>query len=82
MFPDLQYSKDVFKSKKAEAVAFWRAMGFRRIGSSQWFCYAMDPEHLSCHLAIEDDFDPAELTTPVEGERRWILLDAATSLST
>ncbi|KAI9641250.1 hypothetical protein NHQ30_010050 [Ciborinia camelliae] len=46
--------------EKDRAVAFWRKMGFRRIGTSDWFCYAMDPNHPSRYLAAEDDFSSGD----------------------
>ena len=46
--------------KKAyeDAVNFYRAHGFRRIGLSRWFGYALDPEHASRRIPSEDDLDP------------------------
>jgi GNAT superfamily N-acetyltransferase len=47
-----------FAANKAKAIAFWRAMGFRRVGASHWFCYTMDPDHASHGLSAGDDLDP------------------------
>jgi len=40
-----------------KAVRFYRSMGFRRIGLSKWFGLAMDKEHASRRIAVEDDLD-------------------------
>jgi hypothetical protein len=48
----------IFEANKANAIDFWRAMGFRRVGVTHWFCYAMDPTHPARRTAVEDDFDP------------------------
>jgi GNAT superfamily N-acetyltransferase len=45
-------------ANKARADAFWRSMGFRRVGASKWLCRAMDENDPSHALAAEDDFDP------------------------
>lgn len=42
------------------AVRCYRALGFRRIGLSKWFGLALDPEHGSRQVAVEDDLDPLE----------------------
>ncbi|KAI1401892.1 hypothetical protein F4819DRAFT_306770 [Hypoxylon fuscum] len=40
------------------AILFWRSMGFRRIGSSDWFALAGARSH-PCHtLPAADDYDP------------------------
>lgn len=38
------------------AEKFWRSMGFRRIGTSDWFAYSDQADHPSRFLAAEDDF--------------------------
>lgn len=35
---------------------FWRAMGFRPIISSTFFCFAKDPNHPSHSLLSQDDY--------------------------
>jgi GNAT superfamily N-acetyltransferase len=42
------------------AVACYRALGFRRIGLSKWFGLALDAEHKSRQVAVDDDLDPLE----------------------
>ncbi|KAI1372665.1 hypothetical protein F4677DRAFT_449149 [Hypoxylon crocopeplum] len=40
------------------AILFWRSLGFRRIGSSDWFAFAGTRSH-PCHtLLAADDYDP------------------------
>jgi len=41
------------------AVKFYRSQGFRRIGLSKWFGLALDPEHKSHQIPMEDDLDPS-----------------------
>lgn len=53
-----EVKKAMIEDNVAKATKFWRAMGFRRVGTSEWFCYAMDPEHPARQLAAKDDFDP------------------------
>jgi hypothetical protein len=45
-------------SNNARAIIFWRHMGFRRVGTSNWFCSAMDITHPVRHLNAKDDFEP------------------------
>lgn len=42
------------------AIAFWRALGFRRVASSDWFATTFDELHTVHQLAVEDDYDPQE----------------------
>jgi GNAT superfamily N-acetyltransferase len=42
------------------ATAFYRSIGFRRIGSSSCFGLAQDPSHKSHAIPANKDFDPAE----------------------
>jgi hypothetical protein len=51
----------VYRRKLEAATDFFRALGFRRIGSSGWFALAAtDPSH-SCHgVSAESDYDPPE----------------------
>ncbi|KAK6532458.1 hypothetical protein TWF281_006646 [Arthrobotrys megalospora] len=49
---ELRASKDVN--------SFWRSLGFRRIGASEFFGLAVDSTHPSRRIAPNDDFDPAD----------------------
>ncbi len=42
------------------AVAFWRSMGFRRIGASTCLGFAMDPAHKAHSVSRTQDYDPEE----------------------
>ena len=58
---------------------FWKAMGFRRIGSSIFFCLAKDPKHISHQLTPQEDYArPVALKASprVEGQD-YPLLDPA-----
>ena len=51
-----------YQKKQSDLEDFWKAMGFRRIGSSPYFCYAKDPKHPSRLLVPQDDYKrPAAL---------------------
>ena len=43
------------------AYAFYRSLGFRRIGSSRWLGYASDSNHPSRYVAMDSDFDRPEV---------------------
>lgn len=62
--------QDLFYQRKQNAVEdFWRAMGFRRIGSSSFFCLARDPDHPSHSLLSQDDYiRPAALYTSARAD--------------
>lgn len=47
-----------FENSKAAAIAFWRSLGFRRIGSSSWFGLAASADHPSRQLSAQDDYNP------------------------
>lgn len=49
---------DYVENSKAVAIAFWRSLGFRRIGSSSWFGLAASAEHPSHQLSTHDDYNP------------------------
>ncbi|MCJ1384790.1 hypothetical protein MMC17_007908 [Xylographa soralifera] len=53
-------SHQYFRSSVASVVSFWRAMGFRRIGTTQWFCLAADVGHPAAKLSAQDDFNLPE----------------------
>ncbi|OBT83253.1 hypothetical protein VE02_07589 [Pseudogymnoascus sp. 03VT05] len=42
------------------SVAFYRSIGFRRIGASSCFGLAVDPNHEAHRISINDDFNPPE----------------------
>ncbi|KAF2241528.1 hypothetical protein BU26DRAFT_525043 [Trematosphaeria pertusa] len=47
-----------FAEELRVAIAFWRSVGFRRIGSSGWFGLASAVDH-PCHsLSASEDYDP------------------------
>ena len=62
---DKETTKDMSKDDRykhyrgivAANVAFWRALGFRRVGSSDWFCLIKDSDHPAHGLSIQDDYD-------------------------
>ncbi|KAF3903208.1 hypothetical protein ABW20_dc0102301 [Dactylellina cionopaga] len=41
-------------------ISFYRALGFRRIGASDFFGLATDPGHPAHRISATDDFDPVE----------------------
>lgn len=47
-----------FDEHEATAIAFYRSLGYRRVGSTVWFCFAANPDHTSHKIATADDFDP------------------------
>lgn len=53
----LENERQLVKNK-AGAVQFWRARGFRRIGSTKYFCFAMNAAHKSRMTSALADFDP------------------------
>ncbi|KAK4693367.1 hypothetical protein P7C71_g4021, partial [Lecanoromycetidae sp. Uapishka_2] len=60
-FPNSE-SEKIYEEKLNVLEAFWRALGFRRIGTSQYFCYARHNSHPSRLLASEQDYQrPAVL---------------------
>lgn len=46
------------ENSKTVAIAFWRSLGFRRIGSSSWFGLAAIADHPSHQLSAQDDYNP------------------------
>ena len=61
--------KASFDRSQARAVAFWRSLGYRRVGSTQWFCLAADLNHPSHKIAANDDWDPPVHEVTVEDGR-------------
>ncbi|MCJ1314513.1 hypothetical protein MMC25_008195 [Agyrium rufum] len=56
----MERAKDVEKNQTA-VESFLRAIGFRRVGSSDWFCLAKDPAHPSRGIPTEQDYNLPEL---------------------
>lgn len=53
----------IYENKLKVLEAFWRATGFRRIGTSPYFCLARSQKHPSCSLAAGQDYQrPAALS--------------------
>lgn len=50
--------KASYDRSQARAVAFWRSLGYRRVGSTHWLCRAADLNHPSHKLTATDDWDP------------------------
>jgi GNAT superfamily N-acetyltransferase len=50
----------VIAANKRQAIAFWRSLGFRRIGASAWFGFALESSHKAHKVAFEDDYNPPE----------------------
>lgn len=42
------------------ATALFRKAGYRRVGSSVWFCLSLDPSHPSHNIKPDEDYDPPE----------------------
>ena len=47
----------IFDENEAIAVALFRSVGYRRVGSTVWFCFADHPSHL---ITSSDDFNPQQ----------------------
>ena len=50
------FYQKAYQEKQDALEGFWRAMGFRRIGSSEFFCFAKNPDHPSRSLLPQDDY--------------------------
>lgn len=50
--------EELHQARQSEVIAFWRSLGFRRIGSSNWFALAADPTHPAHSLPAASDYDP------------------------
>lgn len=82
----LERERRIVTSRLA-ATRFWRARGFRRIGNSKYFCFAMDPAHRSRipSAAPVLDFDlpkrPANpaMVCDIEGQHTRMSCDAKRS---
>lgn len=50
--------KEQIEKKALEsAVQFYRSFGFRRVGYSEWFCFAIDERHASRRIAVKEDLE-------------------------
>lgn len=47
-------------SDEATSVALFRKAGYRRVGSSVWFCLSLDPSHPSRNISLDEDYDPPD----------------------
>lgn len=52
--------KAIFDEGESVAIALFRSIGYRRVGSSVWFCFAADASHASHNLALGDDYNPPQ----------------------
>ncbi|KFY08548.1 hypothetical protein V492_06129 [Pseudogymnoascus sp. VKM F-4246] len=52
--------RDIKLAAEDVSVAFYRTIGFRRIGASSCFGLAVDPNHRAYKISIHNDFDPHE----------------------
>ncbi|MCJ1359484.1 MAG: hypothetical protein MMC33_009486, partial [Icmadophila ericetorum] len=50
--------EELHTAKEAEIIAFLRSIGFRRVGTSNWFALAADASHPAHSLPAESDYDP------------------------
>lgn len=57
LFTFQKFARHIHAEQEAGVVQFWRKMGFRRIGSSQWFAYASNKEHASHAIPSNKDFE-------------------------
>lgn len=62
-----QFRADVARDRSF-GIAFSRALGLRRVASSDWFVTTFDEMHKEHQLAVEDDHDPQEDGTSRTGE--------------
>lgn len=52
--------RDIRFATHDASVAFFRSIGFRRIGASSYFGLAVDPGHKAHRISINDDFNPPD----------------------
>ena len=71
-----QELESLLQQDRQTAISFYRSLGFRRIGSSDWFGLASDPNHLSHSLPAIRDFDPTPPQHPPLDERLHGALEA------
>ncbi|THV46260.1 hypothetical protein BGAL_0401g00050 [Botrytis galanthina] len=48
------------------AIAFYRSLGFRRIGSSSYFGFSVDPKHKAHSINVDADYDPPRVDEELE----------------
>ncbi|KAF7955213.1 uncharacterized protein EAE97_000472 [Botrytis byssoidea] len=48
------------------AIAFYRSLGFRRIGSSSYFGFSVDPKHKAHSINVHADYDPPRVDEELE----------------
>lgn len=48
------------------AIAFYRSLGFRRIGSSNYFGFSVDPKHKAHSINVDADYDPPRVDEELE----------------
>ncbi|KAI0386896.1 hypothetical protein F5Y04DRAFT_242589 [Hypomontagnella monticulosa] len=67
--------------KGIEVIArnFWRSLGFRRIGTSDWFARIDSPDHPSRHLEPSSDWEPPEEPRDVRITGDFLTLFRATA---
>jgi GNAT superfamily N-acetyltransferase len=58
---------DMADAQKAIAIRFFRKLGFRRIGISHWFAFSIDANHRSRNISIDEDPDPLEAESFLDG---------------
>ncbi|KAM0458173.1 hypothetical protein ACHAPV_001549 [Trichoderma viride] len=50
---------DVYDRARRQLEGFWRSLGFRRIGYTEWFAFLPGDAQHACHsLPADEDFDP------------------------
>lgn len=54
----LRARRKIREQASNSSMAFYRSLGFRRIGTSTFFAYSYDPNHKSHKVSIPDDCDP------------------------
>ncbi|KAF8847931.1 hypothetical protein BDZ45DRAFT_698802 [Acephala macrosclerotiorum] len=54
---DDEEKEQIEKRALESAIRFYRSFGFRRVGYSEWFCFAIDEEHASRSVAVKDDLE-------------------------
>ncbi|KAF7904333.1 hypothetical protein EAF00_001667 [Botryotinia globosa] len=47
-------------------IAFYRSLGFRRIGSSSYFGFSVDPKHKAHSINVDADYDPPRVDEELE----------------
>ncbi|GAB1215986.1 hypothetical protein ATERTT37_005186 [Aspergillus terreus] len=59
---------DMADAQRAVAIKFFRKLGFRRIGTSHWFAFSIDPNHRSRNVSIDEDPNPLEAESFLDGD--------------